>query len=89
MLKLGAAYYHVTRRGEIDQPHTIGDSVRMKAELFASGAKDIFLPNLRIKTLEHDFLVMGRALIICVLELSVEGFLNPIVLFFRQCVSTN
>ena len=40
MLKLGAPYYHVTRRGEIDQSLTIGGSVRMEAELSDSGAKD-------------------------------------------------
>ena len=53
---------HVTRRGEIDQPHTIGGSVRVEAELSDSGAKDTFPPDLGIKISEDDFCVMGRAL---------------------------
>ena len=40
MLELGTTHYHVTRRGEIDQPHTVGGSVRVEAELSDSGAKD-------------------------------------------------
>ena len=80
MLKFGAIYYHVTRRDEINQIHPIGGSVRMEAELS---------PDLRIEMSEDDFYVMGLALIIYVLELSVEGILNHIVLFFRRDRSTN
>ena len=39
MLKPGDTYYHTTHRGEIDQSHTIGGSVRMEAELSDSEAK--------------------------------------------------
>ena len=90
MLELGATHYHDTRRGEIDQPHTVGGRVRVEAELSDSGAKDTFPPDLRIKIPEDDFCVMGQALIINVLEFSVEGILNlNIVLFFRRGVRTN
>ena len=76
MLKFCATYYHVTRRGVIDQHHTIGDRVRVVAELSDSGAIDTYLD------------IKGRALIIYVLEFSVEGIFNHIVLFFRRGVST-
>ena len=89
MLKLSATHYHVTRRDEIDQPHSIGGSVHVEAELSHSGAKDTFPLDLRIKISENDFCALGRALIINVLEFSVEGILNHIVLFFRRGVSTN
>ena len=89
MLKLGATYYHATRRGEIDKHHAIGVSVRVEAKLSNSGAKDIFSPDLRIKFYEDEFCGMERELIIYFFELSVEDILNPIVLFFRRCVSTN
>ena len=39
--------------------------------------------NLRIENSDDDFCVMGRAVIVYVLEFSVEGILNPIVLFVR------
>ena len=42
ILKLGAIHYHVTRCGEIHQPHTIVGSVPMEAELSGSGSKDTF-----------------------------------------------
>ena len=61
----------------------------MEAELSDSGAKDTFPPDLHIKISEDDFCVMGRVLIINVLEFSVEGILNHIVLFFRRGVRTN
>ena len=89
VLKPDATLYHVTRRSEIDQPSTIGGSVRVEVELSDSGAKDTFPPDVRIKISEDDFCVMGLTLIIYVLELSLESILNPIVLFFRWGVSTN
>ena len=55
MLKHGVRYYHVTRRGETNEPHTIGGSVRMEAELSDSAAKDNFPPDLRIEISEDDF----------------------------------
>ena len=88
MLKLGAAYYHVRRCGEIDQPHIIGGGVHVETELSDSGAKDIFLPDLSIKISENDFCVMDQAPITHVLEFSVEGIFNSIILLFRRCVST-
>ena len=57
----------------------------MQAELSDNGGKDTFLPDLR----KVDFCLKGRALIVYVLEFSVEGILNPIILFFRGGVSTN
>ena len=33
MLEPGAIYYHVSRRGKIDQPHVVGRSCRVEAEL--------------------------------------------------------
>ena len=60
----------------------------MEAELSDSGAKDTFPPDLRIKIFEDDFAVIGWVLIINVLEFSVEGILNHIVLFFRRGVCT-
>ena len=74
-------YDHVTRRGEIDQPHTIGGSVRVEAELCDRGDKDTFPNDLSIKISGEDFCVVDRAFIIYVLELSVEGILNSVVLF--------
>ena len=73
----------------ISLPHTIGGSVRVEAELSESGAKDTFPPDLHIKISEDDFCVMGRVLIINVLEFSVECIFNHIVLFFRRGVSKN
>ena len=49
ILKPCATYYHVT----------IGDSVRVEAELSDSGGKDTFPPYLRIKISEDDFCVTG------------------------------
>ena len=34
MLEAGATKYHVSQGGEIDQPHTVGRSCRVEAELF-------------------------------------------------------
>ena len=48
MLKSGATYHYVSRRGEIDLSHTIEGSGRMEAELTDSGAIDILAPDLRI-----------------------------------------
>ena len=61
----------------------------MEPELSNSGAKDTFSPDFRIGISEDDFCVMGRELIIHVLELSVEGIFNHIVLFLRRSVSAN
>ena len=58
--------------------------IRMEAELSDSETKDSFPPDLHIKIYEEDFCVMGRALIIYVIEVNVEDILNSIVLFFRQ-----
>ena len=66
-------YYLVTRRSEINQPHTIASSVCMGFELSNSGVKDIFPPDLSIEISEDDFY---RALIVYVLEFSVEAFLT-------------
>ena len=41
------------------------------------------IPDLRIEISEYDFCVMCRALIVYVLEFSVEGILNHMVLLFR------
>ena len=68
------------RRAEIGQPHTIEGSVNLEAKLSESGAKDNFPPDLRITIFENDFGVMGRALIVYILEFSVDGIFNHIVL---------
>ena len=49
MLKLGATYYHVTCRGEINQPPIIGGNVGVEDERSNSGAKYTFPSDLRIK----------------------------------------
>ena len=59
MLKLGATHYHVTRCGEIDQPHTIEDSVRVEAELSDSEAKDTFRPTFALKSPRTIFASWG------------------------------
>ena len=64
MLKPGATDYHVSRRGEIDQPHAVRRSCRVEAKLFDSGTKDTFLANLRIESLKDNLDVMGREFII-------------------------
>ena len=81
MLKLGATYYHVTRRGEIDQPHIIGGSVCEEVELSDYETKDTFPLDLRIKISENDLCVMDWAFISYVLEFSVESIFNHIVFF--------
>ena len=53
MLKLAATYYQCTRRSEIDQPHTIGGSVRVEAKLCDSGAKNIIPPTFALKSPER------------------------------------
>lgn len=54
MLKLGATHSDLTRRAEIDQPHTSNGNVVMEAELSDSKAKDIFSPELCFK-IPKDF----------------------------------
>ena len=64
MLEPGAKDYHVSRRGEIDQPRAIWRSCRVEAERSDSGTKDTFLANLRIEILEDNPDVMGREFVV-------------------------
>ena len=68
MVEPGATDYHVSRRGEIDQPHAVWRSCQVEAELSDSGTKDIILPNLCVEIPEHN------------LDVRVEGILDRIVL---------
>ena len=56
--------YHVSRRGEIDQPHAVRRSCRVEAELCHSGTKDTFLANLRIEIPENNLDVMRRPFVV-------------------------
>ena len=67
MLEPGATDYHVSRRGEIDQPHAVRRSCRVEAELSDSGTKDTFFPDLHIEVPEDNFDVVGRAFIVQIL----------------------
>ena len=67
MLEPGATDYHASRRDEIDQPHAVGRSCRVKAQLSDSGTKDTFLSNLRVEIPEDNLDVMGRAFVVQVL----------------------
>ena len=59
MLKPGAIDYHVSRQREIDQPHAVRRSCRVKAELSDSRTEDIFLPDLRAEIPEDNPDVVG------------------------------
>ena len=67
ILKPGATDYHVSRCGEIDQPHAVWRSRRVEAELSDSGTKDTFLHHLRIEIPEDNVDVMDRAFFVYVL----------------------
>ena len=67
MLKPGAIDFHVSRRGEIDQPHVVGRSCRVEAELSDSVTKYTFLPNLRIEIPMDNLDVIERAFVVQIL----------------------
>ena len=67
MLEPDATDYHVSRRGEIDQPHAVERSCRVDAELSDSGTKDSLLPYLRVVVLEDNIDIIPRAFIVQVL----------------------
>ena len=87
MLKLGTTYYHVKRwwrkRSALYIPLEVVFAWRLNCRTVEP--KISSLPTF----FENDFCVMGRTLIIYVLEFSVEAIFNHIVLFFRSGVSTN
>ena len=51
MLQLGATYYHVTRRDEIEKFHIIGGRVSEEADLSDSATKNTYPPDLSIERL--------------------------------------
>ena len=48
-----------------------------------SGTKDTFLPDFRVEIAENNLVVAGRAFVVQVLYVRVEGILGRIVLLFR------
>ena len=57
-LKPGSTDYHISHRGEIEQPHAVGRSCQVEAELPDSATKDTFLPDLGVKIPEDNLDVM-------------------------------
>ena len=67
MLEASATDYHISSHCEIDQPHAVGRSCRVEAELSDSWTEETFLPNLRVEISKDNLDVVGRAFVELVL----------------------
>ncbi len=89
MLESGAADYHVSGPGEVDQPLSVTGCFVVQAEFSDCGTKNSLLAHPGVEVAKHDFYVVAGAALIGTFQALIEGIFGRIVLLFRRGVGAN